>query len=50
MTKPVNNKLAKQEATRRNKEQSRDLGHFEMRPRSPYEILGIKKPKKVKTK
>lgn len=44
----IDARIAKQEAKRLNKEQERDLSHYEMRPRDPYEILGIKKPKEKK--
>ena len=48
MKQSKNNKLAKKEADRRNKEQEKNLGNFEMRPINPYEILKLKEPKAKK--
>jgi hypothetical protein len=39
-------KLFLREANRRTKDDSRDMGKVDMRPRDPYEILGLKPKKK----
>lgn len=39
-------KLARQVVATRNRDDAKDMGKFEMRPRDPYEILGIKKDNK----
>jgi hypothetical protein len=41
------NKIYLREARRRTKDDASDMGKFDMRPRDPYEILGLIRPKRV---
>jgi hypothetical protein len=45
MSRNTAKQLAIQLVKRRNRDDATDMGKVEMRPRDPYEILGLKKEK-----